>query len=96
MSNLAWRTITALVALPLLFWSIWLSTPFLFVSFVILATLLGLLEYFRLAERLGFAPFTGVGICGLFGVHVLFYTRAIEFLPALLGLLLGVTMVQEY
>jgi phosphatidate cytidylyltransferase len=94
MSNLAWRVITALIALPLLFWSIWLPTPFLFVGFVILATLFGLIEYFHLAEKLGFIPFVSIGICGLLGVHSLFYVRATEFLPALLGLLLGATMVQ--
>ncbi len=94
MSNLVWRVITALIALPLLFWSIWLETPLLFVGLVVLATLFGLIEYFRLAEKLGFAPFVGIGICGVLGVHALFYLRAIELIPALLGALLGVAMAQ--
>lgn len=94
MSNLVWRVITALLALPLLFWSVWLSTPLLFVGLVVVATLLGLVEYFRLAEKLGFAPFTAIGVCGVLGVHLLFYVRAIELLPAWLGVLLGATMVQ--
>ncbi len=94
MSNLAWRIITALIALPVLFWSIWLTTPVLFVGLVILATLLGLVEYFRLAEKLGFAPFVGIGVSGVLGVHLLFYIRAIELIPAWLGVLLGATMVQ--
>lgn len=94
MSNLVRRVITALIALPLLFWSVWLTTPLLFVAFVVLATLLGLLEYFRLAEKLGFAPFVGVGVGGVLGVHLLFYIRALELIPAWLGVLLGAAMVQ--
>lgn len=55
------RVLTALVALPLLLFATWWSSPYLFVAIAALATLAALHEFYDIADRAGAPPFRIVG-----------------------------------
>ncbi len=92
MSNLASRILTALIALPLLFWSIWLENPYVFLGIILAATLLGLTEYHHLVQKLDIKPVAWVGFLGMLGSHGLFFFHLAEYYPALIAVLLFLLM----
>ncbi|HJZ68800.1 MAG TPA: phosphatidate cytidylyltransferase [Blastocatellia bacterium] len=47
------RILTALVALPILFYAVWSSSPYFFVALTFIAVVLALSEFYGLASRLG-------------------------------------------
>ncbi len=55
------RVLTALVALPLLLFATWWSSPYLFVAIAALALLAALHEFYFIADRAGAPPFRIVG-----------------------------------
>lgn len=55
------RILTALVALPLLLFATWWSSPYLFVAIAALAMLAALHEFYDIADRAGAPPFRIVG-----------------------------------
>ena len=50
------RILTALVALPILLFTVWSQTPYFFVALTTIAALLALGEFYNLAARLGSRP----------------------------------------
>jgi phosphatidate cytidylyltransferase len=93
MSNLTMRILSALVALPLLFGSLWLATPYPFAVIVLAAAGLGATEYFHLAKKLGFAPPVAFGYVGVAAAVGAFQAGAERFLPGGIGLLLAAMMI---
>lgn len=93
MSNLASRILTALIALPLLFWSIWVETPYFFIAIILAATLLGLTEYHHLVQKLDIKPVAWVGFLGLVGSHALFFFGLAAYYPALIAVVLALLML---
>ena len=65
MSNLAIRILVALVGIPLILLLIF-AGGFYFYGFVVVVSIAGLLEFFRLAREKGYAPITWIGVA--FGV----------------------------
>ena len=55
------RVLTALVALPLLLFATWWSSPYLFVGIAAIALLAALHEFYEIADRAGAPPFRIVG-----------------------------------
>lgn len=55
------RVLTALVALPLLLFATWWSSPYLFVAIAAIALLAALHEFYEIADRAGAPPFRIVG-----------------------------------
>lgn len=50
------RILTALVALPILLFTVWSPIPYFFVGLAAIAALLGLAEFYKLASRIGGTP----------------------------------------
>ncbi|MBI4747108.1 MAG: phosphatidate cytidylyltransferase [Acidobacteria bacterium] len=73
MTNLQQRVVAGLIALPLLFWSIWLGSPYFFGGLVLVTTLLGLHEFFLLVEKIGFSPVRPAGFGALLVIEGLFF-----------------------
>lgn len=55
------RILTALVALPLLLFATWWSSPYLFVALAAVALLAALHEFYSIAHRAGAPPFAVIG-----------------------------------
>lgn len=64
------RVLTAVVFLPILFAVLWLGSPIYFVTLAALAILLGLIEYYRLADCGG----QGQGLLAAIGILTAFYS----------------------
>src|SRR5262245_15996639 len=50
------RILTAIVALPILLYTVWSSSPYFFVGLTVIAVLLALGEFYTLASKLGCKP----------------------------------------
>ncbi len=88
------RVLTAVVFIPFLIWLIWWSkssAPFIIVVF--LTAILGLREFYDIADRLEARPEPTVGALGAFGVLISFALERPDWVILVLAMLQVVTMV---
>ncbi|MFY9556597.1 MAG: phosphatidate cytidylyltransferase [Blastocatellia bacterium] len=55
------RILTAIIALPILLYTVWSSSPYFFVALTAIAAILALSEFYRLASKAGCKPLTVPG-----------------------------------
>jgi phosphatidate cytidylyltransferase len=55
------RILTAIVALPILLYTVWNETPYFFVAITAAAVLLALIEFYNLAAKAGCRPISAAG-----------------------------------
>lgn len=67
------RVLTALVALPILLYTVWSSIPHFFVVIAALSILLALGEFYNLASKVDCKPLSALGYLGALGVIACFY-----------------------
>ena len=85
------RVLTALVAVPILLYTVWNSTPYFFVGLSVIAMTLGLHEFYALASNMGFRPFKVGGYIGALAVAAAFVRDQPEWITAALVLLVLVS-----
>jgi phosphatidate cytidylyltransferase len=55
------RVLTAIVALPILLFTVWTSSPYYFVALAVIAAIIALSEFYALASKSGFEPMSYLG-----------------------------------
>jgi len=58
------RILTAIVALPILLYTVWSPIPYFFVVLAAVAAMLALNEFYELASKVSCRPFTAIGYAG--------------------------------
>jgi phosphatidate cytidylyltransferase len=79
------RILTALVAIPILLYTVWSSTPYYFAGLAAVATLLALSEFYSIAARAGCNTHNLVGYVAALGVLAAFLFHRPGWTVALLG-----------
>jgi phosphatidate cytidylyltransferase len=87
------RILTALVAIPILLYSVWTSTPYLFIALATAAILTGLYEFYSLARRMDYQPQSIAGYLAAIGFIICFAARLFLWLPAVPALLVLISLV---
>ncbi len=90
------RILTALVAIPILLYTVWNETPYFFAGLTVLAIIFGLHEFYSLASRLGLRIFSAGGYAAALVVAAAFIKNEpgwiVAALAALVVLELGVAL----
>jgi phosphatidate cytidylyltransferase len=81
------RVISALVFLPILIAAIWYAPPVYFTALVAIAVVLGLVEYYALAERVGARAGRAPGLLASAAILAAFYYGRFDLLAAALAAL---------
>jgi phosphatidate cytidylyltransferase len=89
------RILTALVALPILLYTIWSPTPFVFVVLVATVTVVALWEFYGLAAKAGSSPTRPAGYVAGLLVLLSFVLGRPEFTVGVLAALAFVTLCLE-
>lgn len=89
------RVLTAVVLLPFFIFALWASTPYYLIGWVVVGTVLGLHEFYALAERVGCRCARGLGYAMALVVLVGFHQRNGLLIVGSLLLLLALTLVRE-
>ena len=75
------RILTALVAIPILLYTVWSSSPYYFAGLAAIAALLALSEFYSLAAKTGCQPFNLVGYVTGLAVLGAFLFRGPDWIP---------------
>ncbi|GBC77304.1 Phosphatidate cytidylyltransferase [bacterium HR08] len=86
------RVLTALVLLPFFVFALWASSPHYLIGWVVAGTLLGLHEFYTLAERAGYRSDRGLGYATALVVLFGFYQQNALLILGGLLLLLALTL----
>ncbi|HEU4391304.1 MAG TPA: phosphatidate cytidylyltransferase [Blastocatellia bacterium] len=95
------RILTALVAIPILLYTVWSSSPYYFAGLAAIATLLALSEFYSLAAKTGCQPnnlvgyVTALGVLGSFLFHRPGWTVATVAVAVLASLALSLLQPDE-
>jgi len=86
------RVLTALVLLPFFIFAVWASSPYYLIGWVVAGTVLGLREFYALAERAGCRPDRGLGYAAALVVLFAFQQQNAFLIVGGLVLLLALTL----
>ena len=86
------RVLTALVLLPFFIFALWASNPYYWIGWVVAGTLLGLREFYALAERVGCRPDRWLGYATALIVLFAFQQQNAFLIVGSLLLLLALTL----
>src|ERR1051325_9266423 len=89
------RVISAVVFIPILIVTLWRGAPIYFAALVGVALALGLIEYYRLAERVGARGGRVQGILAAAALLTAFYQRQHEWIVAVLAALVVVELAVQ-
>jgi len=78
------RILTAIVALPILLYTVWSENPYFFVALGSAAILLALGEFYNLASKAGCRPFASMGYIAALGVVAFFVIDSLVWIAALM------------
>jgi len=84
------RILTALVALPILLYTVWSWFPYFFVALAAIAALLALGEFYKIAEKMGYRAHTAAGYVAAVLVLACF---VVDTLAAIVAVLAALTIV---
>jgi phosphatidate cytidylyltransferase len=79
------RILTAIVALPVLLYSVWSPIPFFFVALAAIAAIVALNEFYGLASRVACRPFVVIGILSCLLIIACFVFERHEWIVAVLA-----------
>lgn len=77
------RILTAIVALPILLYTVWSDIPYFFVALGSIAALLALSEFYNLASKAGCNPSVALGYIAAVGLFALFVFDSLVWIAAL-------------
>src|ERR1051325_4939613 len=86
------RILTALVALPILLYTVWSGIPYFFTALAALAIVIALHEFYRLARKVGCKTWDGIGYVAALGVAACFLFGKLEWIVAIVTALVVVTL----
>ena len=89
------RILTAVVALPILFFAIWSTSPYYFAALVAAAVTLALGEFYDLAAKAGDQSCRLLGHAAALGVLACFFAARLDWIAAVLALLICSTLAQS-
>lgn len=76
------RILTAIVALPILLYTVWNDIPYLFAALTALAILMGLIEFYDLASKAGLRPSSFSGYAAALAIVACFVSGRLEWVVA--------------
>ncbi len=89
------RILTALVALPILLYTVWNDIPYFFVALTAVAVLLGLFEFYRMAAKAVIKPHIGLAYPAGLAIIGCFTWHRLEWIVAVLTLLTLASLTTE-
>src|SRR5688572_22677798 len=81
------RILTALVALPILLYTVWSSIPYFFAALAALAIVIAINEFYNLAAKAGCQPHNFLGYLAGLAIAACFVSGKLEWLAAVLAAL---------
>ena len=81
------RILTAIVALPILLYTVWSEIPYFFVALGSIAILLALGEFYNLASKAGCRPFASMGYIAALGAVAFFVMDSLVWIVAVMAAL---------
>ncbi|HSE96821.1 MAG TPA: phosphatidate cytidylyltransferase [Blastocatellia bacterium] len=89
------RILTALIALPILLYTVWNDFPYIFIAIAVLAVLAGLYEFYSLAEKAGCRPAQVPGYAAALVVIAAFVYESPALIAAALTAVAGAALALE-
>ena len=89
------RILTALVALPILFFTVWSSSPYYFAGLGAAAVTLALSEFYNLAAKAGSHSYRVLGHTAALCVLACFVAARLDWIPAVVALLTCSALAQS-
>lgn len=86
------RILTAIVALPILLYTVWSDIPYFFVALASIAIMLALNEFYNIASKTNCRPFAVCGYAAALGVIACFVFDGLIWIPALVTALTIVSL----
>src|ERR1044071_1030006 len=89
------RILTALVALPILLYTVWSQIPYFFVALAVIAATVALSEFYQIAAKVGHRTHVAAGYAAAVLVMLCFVTDALAGIVAVLAALVIVSLTIE-
>ncbi|MCI0485635.1 MAG: phosphatidate cytidylyltransferase [Blastocatellia bacterium] len=81
------RILTAIVALPILLYTVWNDIPYFFAALTAVAIILGLIEFYHLASKASLQPSTFLGYAAALAIVACFVLGRLEWVAAAMAAL---------
>jgi phosphatidate cytidylyltransferase len=86
------RILTAIVALPILLYTVWSSIPYFFAALAAVAITIAIHEFYNLAAKVGCKPHNGLGYVAGLAISACFVYGKVEWIVAVMTTLVVLTL----